>query len=651
MCYICFIRQKNNSLIPFIFDYLIRDFMKKTLIAILLFTSLTNYSQTQLLWSNSTFEENNFNQNQYECPIWVTYDDLFDTYPGVHSVIIRDINNDGYCDVFFSFFGWAENNGGENEKIPFMLFFYNPINGKLEDRSNLISNNVGQSFNRKSVSADFNSDGVLDFINVSHPEKIDKDTSYLDIVLSNQTGWEQFTLSTPTRFNGEGYHHGVSVGDIDNDDDIDFVVAQWHNSDGMISYLNDGTGNFTTTLSLINIPSGISKESFTVELEDINNDGCLDLIYWGIGSRIAYGNCDGTFGNIQELDFGSFGYFMDFDFTDFDYDGDKDLIITETGNNGWGFIFLENLGVDGDGKVIFNDLSESVNENLRSQNFYLDESSKNWVPYIQIVDLNNDGIKDIIKSRPFEGNRINFVGEYGNYYYPQNWVLFGKENLEFEYFNYPILSPFSEINVEQNIDKVEINWKTTHLTNVMNPLNEEMSMENLRGQITDWVIYYSLIPFGDRTLDGVKEITFSNDDIIKDFLGNNTFKYTVRFDSEYEDNSDVFFRITYIDSNGVENPLSEQIQFQESVGIKELFNDEIKVYPNPVVNNTLNVDIKSSNNVLLFMIDIWGRTIFHQKLHKGPNLIYINAISNGVYFIKLKDGTKTLYNQKIIKSD
>ena len=252
------------------------------------------YSQTQMLWSKPSFEENNFNQNQYQCPIWVTYDDLFNVYPGVNSVIIRDINNDGYCDVFFSFFGWADNNGGENEKIPFMLLFYNPISGELEDNSNLISNNVGQTFNRKSVSADFNGDGVLDFINVSHPEKIDKDTSYLDIVLSNQTRWEQKTLSTPTRFNGEGYHHGVSVGDIDNDGDIDFVVAQFHNSEGMVSYLNDGDGNFTTTLSLVDIPpglGGINKQSFTVELEDINNDGCLDLIYWGIGSRITYGNC------------------------------------------------------------------------------------------------------------------------------------------------------------------------------------------------------------------------------------------------------------------------------------------------------------------------------------------------------------------------
>ena len=33
--------------------------MKKIILVVVLFTSLTNYSQTELLWSNSTFEENN----------------------------------------------------------------------------------------------------------------------------------------------------------------------------------------------------------------------------------------------------------------------------------------------------------------------------------------------------------------------------------------------------------------------------------------------------------------------------------------------------------------------------------------------------------------------------------------------------------------
>ena len=633
----------------------------------------TIYSQTQMLWSKPSFEENNFNQNQYQCPIWVTYDDLFNVYPGIHSVIIRDINNDGYCDVFFSFYGWDDNNGGENEKIPFMLLFYNPISGELEDNSNLISNNVGQTFNRKSVSADFNGDGVLDFINVSHPEKVDKDLSHLDIVLSNQSGWEQFNLSTVNRYNDEGYYHGVSVGDIDNDNDIDFVVAQWHNSDGMVSYLNDGDGNFTTTLSIPNTPSLTDNSSFTVELEDINNDECLDLIYWGDGSGIAYGNCDGTFGNIQKLIFGSFGYFMDYDFTDFDNDGDKDLIITETNYNDWGFLFLENTGIDEDEKVIFIDVSESVNEDLITQNFYLDESSKNWNPYIQLVDLNNDGIKDIIKTYPFEGSQ-------SNSYLPQNWILFGKENLKFDYFNYPILTPISEIYINKDFKESEINWKTTHLTNVINPFSEEMIMENLRGEIKDWIVYYRQTPWGDKNLEGVKRITFPHNEILKDPLGNNTFSYKVKFQPEFEGNNDIYFRITYVDTNGIENPLSPQNNFSvedfdydddgipnvtdqcpdtpsgETVNTDgcsenplsvdiEILDNSLKIYPNPLTN-ILTIE---SKNISISKVEIY--TILGKKIKEvtsNLNHIATDYLPNGLYLIKIYS-EKGMVMKKTIK--
>ena len=654
--------------------------MKKILLIFVLVTSLTNYSQTELLWSNSTFEENNFNQNQYECPLWVTYEDILgtDQVPGVHSVITRDFNNDGYCDAFFSFFGYGDN--GEDQPIPFMLFLYNPISGILEDNSNLISNNVGQSFNRKSVSADFNSDGILDFINVSHPEGQAFDLSYLDIVLSNQSGWEQFNLSTVSRSIDEGYYHGVSVGDIDNDNDIDFVVAQWHNADGMVSYLNDGDGNFTTTLSIPNTPPWTDNLSFTVELEDINNDECLDLIYWGDGSGIAYGNCDGTFGNTQqlnsseteELTFGSFGYFMDYDFTDFDNDGDKDLIITETNYDDWGFLFLENTGIDEDGKVIFNDVSEPVNEDLMTQYFYLDESSNNGTPYIQLVDLNNDGIKDIIKSYPFGGS-------YSSGYFPQNWILFGKENLKFDYFNYPILTPLSSINFNSNVTEVEINWTTTHLTNVMNPFDQVMDMINLRGEITDWIVYYDQTPWGDKNLDEVNRITFPHDEISKVLLGNNTYQYELSLTPEFEGNNDIFLRISYMDSNGVENPLSSQIQFSvtsfdydvdgipnvtdtcpntapfETVDANgcsdsqlnvenEILDNSIKLYPNPTDSYLF---IKGNDNpVYLSVYNLLGKEVIYRS---NIEKIDVSELSKGVYFINISDGVSQAI-RKFIKN-
>ncbi|MDP3312314.1 thrombospondin type 3 repeat-containing protein [Lutibacter sp.] len=532
------------------------------LIVIMIYPSYQSiHAQTQMLWSKSTFKENNFNQNQFESPIWIDYssffkwDDIKLSNDWVYSQtgLVRDFNNDGYSDIFFSFIS------SEQEKVPFLLFLYNPLTGRLENESSLIHNNVGQTFSRKTVSADFNGDGILDIVSVSHPEKEYLELSYLDIILSNQMGWEQKTISTPSRYKSEGYHHGVSVGDIDNDGDIDFVVAQAHNEEGMISYINDGKGIFTEKLSIITETTGNNKQSFAVELEDINEDGCLDLIYWLSSSRIAYGNCDGTFGNkIQELEYGNYGNFMDFDFVDFNKDGSKDLIITETDYvSGWQLIFLENKGFDSQGKVIYNDLTNEITNDLKQQNFYLDESSKNWTPYIQIVDLNNDGFKDIIKSRPFDG-------DFSNNLYSQNWVLFGKENLKFKYVNYPILTPLSEIGFLKNNKEVEINWKTTHLPDNPNPFHTDVypwSLENLRGEITEWVVYYNQTPWGDKNIDGLKRVTYSNDEITKEFLGNNTYTYKVKFIPEFEGSNDVFFRITYIDSNGVENPLSPQIQF------------------------------------------------------------------------------------------
>ena len=320
-------------------------------------------AQTQMLWSkNPGFDANDFNQNQYECPIWTDYSSFFNLdevklsneWAGVHNPLVKDFNNDGYCDVFFSFFT------SEQENIPFKLFIYNPIKGVLEEKSHLIDDNVGQSFSRKSVAADFNNDGVLDIVVVSHPEIYEMDYSYLDIVLSTSNGWEQITLSNPRVSLGEGYYHGIAVGDVDNDNDYDFVIANAHAEDGMRTYLNDGSGNFSVIQSVAPTGQMLINEAFTNELSDINDDGILDLFFWGHNARIAFGNGDGTFVSpFQELDYGNTNFFYDFDILDIDNDNDKDLVLLENDENNpgdikWSIIFLLNEGIDEDGKVIFN---------------------------------------------------------------------------------------------------------------------------------------------------------------------------------------------------------------------------------------------------------------------------------------------------------
>ena len=69
------------------------------------------------MWSVPKNLENNL--SQYECPLWGTYysdfikeDKLSNDWMGIHSWIVKDINNDGYCDLFFGLFT------SEQESVP-----------------------------------------------------------------------------------------------------------------------------------------------------------------------------------------------------------------------------------------------------------------------------------------------------------------------------------------------------------------------------------------------------------------------------------------------------------------------------------------------------------------------------------------------------
>lgn len=537
----------------------------KKLLLLLAFLSLSSthstFSQTQMLWSKppTPYDANNFNQNQFDCPLWFGKDDLFKVNGIIkgdtHSTIVRDFNNDGYCDVLLSFFL------REDVFLPFILYLYNPISGQLENKSSLISNNVGQPFNRKAVSADFNGDGILDAVAVSQPDIEPLDLSYLDVIMSNETGWEQITLSVASNEGHEGYYHGCALGDIDNDGDIDILVGSGNPfTEGIISFINDGNGNFEKGL-----PMAVSDDygqtwAWTLELEDINSDGFLDLIYMGEGSRIAYGNGDGTFGsNFQELDYGDWVSYQDYDFVDFDNDGDKDLILNESIHlpEKWELIFLRNDGIDNEGKVVYEDITEPITTDLKRQNYYLDESTRDGITYIQVLDLNNDGILDIIDADAFGGDySIGLIG--------QDWVLIGQEDLKFKYVNYPFVSPLKNIAFDKKETEVDIIYETVYLRNVPNPFIEEQIMEDLRGEINEWVVYYRQSPFGDKSLERVKRTTISNEAITKEFLGNNTFKYTFNFQPEFEGSDDIYARVTYVDEYGIENVLSEQLQFSVS---------------------------------------------------------------------------------------
>ena len=80
---------------------------------------------------------------------------------------------------------------------------------------------------------------------------------------------EEYLINTT----GEAYTFTrcVTTGDLDLDGDEDVIVSDRYNED-IVLFLNDGQGNLSQTTSLF-----ATEQNRIVILEDLNNDGLLDL--------------------------------------------------------------------------------------------------------------------------------------------------------------------------------------------------------------------------------------------------------------------------------------------------------------------------------------------------------------------------------------
>ncbi len=149
-----------------------------------------------------------------------------------------------------------------------------------------------------------------------------------------------FTDESVTRLNFFGLVRGAEMGDIDDDGDLDIILAQDFNRQPQL-FANDGDGFFTnvTATQLPQITLGSSRAQFG----DIDNDGDLDVYInsggtsrFGSGQNRIYTN-DGT-GNFSDATnalhpIGNLSEPMDVIFGDIDGDFDLDVRLGSTGNN------------------------------------------------------------------------------------------------------------------------------------------------------------------------------------------------------------------------------------------------------------------------------------------------------------------------------
>lgn len=178
---------------------------------------------------------------------------------------------------------------------------------------------------------------------------------------SSQTNLADF-LEAPNQHPAQDNTVGITLGDMDNDGDLDVFIVNYNNQPNQV-LLNDGSGNF---VEASNQPSG-SGNSNDVALGDVDNDGDLDAFVvnnWQ-PNQVLLNDGHGNFleAPIQPKNTdnsGSYGISLG----DIDSDGDLDAFIV----NYWG---QANQLLLNDGNGVFTEASGSLPGNSYSQDVAL----------------------------------------------------------------------------------------------------------------------------------------------------------------------------------------------------------------------------------------------------------------------------------------
>ena len=375
-----------------------------------------------------------------------------------HNFALSDFNKDGLQDVIIT---WATfTHTLERESRFTYTFLINNGDGSLSfEEDYIISPSIhNQHFAYRTIAADFNNDGIDDVVSSSmglitrNPDGTKtRRWESIPLLLSNGIGnyydatrnieGQEDGISPP---DGHTFGHELSVGDVDGDGDNDIYT-------GKILLINDGTGNFTNETS--NLPNELKplRPIFSSVIADFNNDGIDDFFvpygkkhsdYFDFKSYSgAYSiSNDGTnsyqnslIGYVTEAKYGLQNTnFNDAIAYDINLDGYKDIVLGVT---------RESPYYEGKALQVFLNVEDLDNESRKFEPAdYLITSdvaldTEHGEGSLSVLDVNNDGILDIIHSSEAYGNEMGltfYINQSGtlNQYDRSNFAYLTKHQID-----------------------------------------------------------------------------------------------------------------------------------------------------------------------------------------------------------------------------
>lgn len=298
-----------------------------------------------------------------------------------------------------------------------------------------------QAVTRKILSGDIDGNGSEDIVLIGTGIDGPPYTgTKIKIIYFTPNNYEIVTLNEQN-----SYYHTGAIGDVNNDNNLDIMVVNNQDtaSDGeTFIYLGNGDKTFSKIYQGNNWPSANYPSGFTnrynMEFHDFNNDNNLDIIIGGhewefklpelgvpFRTAIYYGNGDGTFDYfnptiLPEIDY--WGIVNDFKMLDVDNDGLSEIIINRTTGHEDYNIVDNDRGYDGIKIQILKKVDgEYINHQIidgPSGWFDLPPTWIEWIPFIEMFDVNGDGILDIVPdSEGISNPNYNELKRYWGMYY------------------------------------------------------------------------------------------------------------------------------------------------------------------------------------------------------------------------------------------